>query len=124
MPLRSVPGSSETASHVDPELVEFEARDLEAQLLKIEKLGETPSKAKSKVVDEAMDKIKIWQSTGLDLDENKEVIDQLMRDLDLLHRENMAPRPILEISLGLAKDVANLHNQYEDLKPSFNMSEL
>ncbi|KAL6294024.1 hypothetical protein ACE6H2_002166 [Prunus campanulata] len=46
-----------------------------------------------------------------------------MKDLDLLHRENMAPRPILEISLGLARDVLNLHNRYEDLKPSFNASE-
>ncbi|CAL8162179.1 unnamed protein product [Prunus armeniaca] len=41
----------------------------------------------------------------------------------LLHKENMAPRPILEISLGLARDVLNLHNRYEDLKPSFNASE-
>lgn len=35
----------------------------------------------------------------------------------------MAPRPILEISLGLARDVHNLHNRYEDLKPSFKASE-
>ncbi|CAL8117095.1 unnamed protein product [Prunus armeniaca] len=35
----------------------------------------------------------------------------------------MAPRPILEISLCLARDVFNLHNCYEDLKPSFNASE-
>ncbi|KAI5312690.1 hypothetical protein L3X38_041864 [Prunus dulcis] len=35
----------------------------------------------------------------------------------------MAPRPILEISLGLARDVLNLHNRYEDLKPSFKASE-
>ncbi|CAL2256414.1 unnamed protein product [Prunus armeniaca] len=37
--------------------------------------------------------------------------------------ENMAPRPILEISLGMARDVLNLHNRYEDLKPSFKASE-
>ncbi|CAL2256811.1 unnamed protein product [Prunus armeniaca] len=35
----------------------------------------------------------------------------------------MAPRPILEISLGLARDVLNLHNRYEDPKPSFKASE-
>ncbi|CAL8162799.1 unnamed protein product [Prunus armeniaca] len=46
-----------------------------------------------------------------------------MKDLDLMHRENMAPRPILELSLGLARDVLNLHNRYEDLKPSFKASE-
>lgn len=45
-----------------------------------------------------------------------------MKDLDLLHKENMAPRPILEINLGLARDVFNLHNRYEHLKPSFNAS--
>ncbi|CAL2237909.1 unnamed protein product [Prunus armeniaca] len=63
MPLHSVPGSSTTASYADPELAEFEVMDLEAQLLKIEKLGATPSKSKSKAVDE------------LDLDGNKEAID-------------------------------------------------
>lgn len=67
MPFHSVPSSSTTASFADPELVEFEAMDLEAQLLKIEKLGATPSKAKFKVVDEAMDKIRIWQSTKLNM---------------------------------------------------------
>ncbi|CAL9004670.1 unnamed protein product, partial [Prunus brigantina] len=49
MPLHSVPGSSTTASYTDPELAEFEAMDLEAQLLKIEKNGATPSKSKSKI---------------------------------------------------------------------------
>ncbi|CAL2247354.1 unnamed protein product [Prunus armeniaca] len=34
----------------------------------------------------------------------------------------MAPRPILEISLGLARDVLNLQNRYEDLTPSFSAS--
>ncbi|CAL9024720.1 unnamed protein product [Prunus brigantina] len=97
--------------------------DLEAQLLKIEELGETPSKAKSKVVDKAMDRIRIWQTTEVDLDENKEVIDQLMKDLDLQHRESMAPRSIFKISLGLARDVANIHDLYEDLRPSLNISE-
>ncbi|CAL9024629.1 unnamed protein product [Prunus brigantina] len=65
----------------------------------------------------------IVQSIELDLDENQGVVDQLMKDLDLLHRENMPPRPILELSLGLARDVLNLHNRYEDLKPSFMASE-
>ncbi|CAL2256229.1 unnamed protein product [Prunus armeniaca] len=104
-------------------LAEFEAMDLDAQLDKLKQLSPIPGKAKSKVVDEAVDRVKIWQSTELDLDENKEAIDQLMKDLDLLHRQNVAPRPILEISLGLARDVLNLHNCYEDLKPSFKASE-
>ncbi|CAL2236865.1 unnamed protein product [Prunus armeniaca] len=119
MPIHSLPGSPTTASFADPELAEFEAMDLVAQLDKLEKLSSTPSKAKSKAVD----RVKIWQSTELDLDENQEAVDQLIKDLDLLHRENMAPRPILEISLGLARDVLNLHNRYEDLKPSFKASE-
>ncbi|CAL8090258.1 unnamed protein product [Prunus armeniaca] len=54
---------------------------------------------------------------------NWEAIDQLMKDLDLLHRQNMAPKPILEMSLGLARDVLNLHDRYEDLKPTFKTSE-
>ncbi|CAL2237908.1 unnamed protein product [Prunus armeniaca] len=33
-----------------------------------------------------------------------------MKDLDLLHRENMAPRPILKISLGLARDATHEAN--------------
>ncbi|CAL8168782.1 unnamed protein product [Prunus armeniaca] len=82
-----------------------------------------PGKAKSKVMNEAVDRVKIWQSTELDLDKNQEVVDQLMKDQDLLHRESMAPRAILEISLGLARDVLNLHNRYKDLKPSFKASE-
>ncbi|CAL9025626.1 unnamed protein product [Prunus brigantina] len=122
MPLHSVPGSSTTVSFANPELAEFEDMDLDAQLQRIEKLGATPSKAKSKAGDEAVDRIKIWQSTELDLDENKEIIDQLMKDLDLMHMENMAPRPILEIGLGLAKDLINLHK--EDLRLSFSASEL
>ncbi|CAL8087204.1 unnamed protein product [Prunus armeniaca] len=35
----------------------------------------------------------------------------------------MAPKPILEMSLGLARDVLNLHDRYEDLKPTFKTSE-
>ncbi|CAL2240394.1 unnamed protein product [Prunus armeniaca] len=31
--------------------------------------------------------------------------------------------PILEISLGLVRDVVNLHNRYEDLQPSFKAFE-
>lgn len=123
MHIRSIPCSLETASHADPELVEFEPMDLEAQLLKIEKLGETPSKAKSRAMGEMMDRVRIWQTTELDLDEYKEFIDRLMKDLDLLHKENMAPRSILEIRLGLARDVAIIHDRYEDLKPSLNTSE-
>ena len=73
--------------------------DLDAQLDRLEKLGATPSKAKSKAVDEAVVRIRIWQSTELDLDENKRAVDQLMKDLDLLHSEDMAPRPILEHNL-------------------------
>ncbi|CAL9019157.1 unnamed protein product [Prunus brigantina] len=46
-----------------------------------------------------------------------------MKDMDLLHRENMAPKPILEMSLGLARDVLILHDCYEDLKPTFKTSE-
>ncbi|CAL8167611.1 unnamed protein product [Prunus armeniaca] len=119
MPIHSLLGSFTTTSFADPELVEFEAMDFDAQLDKLEKLSSTPSKAKSKAVD----RLKIWESTEMDLDENQEAVDQLMKDLDLLHRENMAPRPILEISLGLARDMLNLHNRYEDLKPSFKASE-
>ncbi|CAL8089423.1 unnamed protein product [Prunus armeniaca] len=52
IPIHSVPGSSTTASIADSELAEFEAMDLEAQPDKLEKLGSTPSKAKSKAVDE------------------------------------------------------------------------
>ncbi|CAL2230259.1 unnamed protein product [Prunus armeniaca] len=122
-PLIVAVSSSTTASFVDPELAEFEAMDLDAQLDKLEKLSSTPGKAKSKVVDEAVDRVKIWQSTKLDLDENREVVDQLKKDLDLLHRENMAPWPILEINLGLSRDVLNLHYHYEDLKPSFKTFE-
>ncbi|KAI5311280.1 hypothetical protein L3X38_000118 [Prunus dulcis] len=46
-----------------------------------------------------------------------------MKDLDLLHRQNMALKPILKMSLGLARDVLNLHDRYEDLKPTFKTSE-
>ncbi|CAL2237097.1 unnamed protein product [Prunus armeniaca] len=123
IPIHSVPGSSITTSFADPELAEFEAMDLDAQLQKLEKLGATLGKAKSKAVDEVVDRVRIWQSTELDLDENKEAVDQLMKDLDLLHKENMALWPIFEISLGLARDVLNLHNRYDDLKPSFNASQ-
>ncbi|CAL9019084.1 unnamed protein product, partial [Prunus brigantina] len=39
-----------------------------------------------------------------------------MKDLDLLHRQNIAPKPILEMSLGLARDVLNLHDRYKEAK--------
>ncbi|CAL2239240.1 unnamed protein product [Prunus armeniaca] len=123
MPIHSFPSSSTTASFADPELAEFEAMDLDAQLDKLEKLSSPPGKAKSKAVDEAMERLKIWQSTELELDENREVVNQLMKDLDLLHIQNMAPKPILEMTLGLARDVLNLHDRYEDLKPIFKTSE-
>ncbi|CAL9004107.1 unnamed protein product [Prunus brigantina] len=123
MPIHSLPGSSATASLADPELAEFKAMDLDAQLDRLEMLSSPIGKAKSKAVEEAMERLKIWQSTELELDEDREAIDQLMKDLDLLHRQNMAPKPILEMSLGLARDVLNLHDRYEDLKPTFKTSE-
>ncbi|CAL8993763.1 unnamed protein product [Prunus brigantina] len=123
MPIHSLPGSSATASFADPELAEFEAMDLDAQLDRLEMLSSPVGKAKSKAVEEAVERLKIWQSTELELDEGREAIDQLMKDLDLLHRQNIAPKPILEMSLGLARDVLNLHDCYEDLKPTFKTSE-
>ncbi|CAL9019382.1 unnamed protein product [Prunus brigantina] len=123
MPIHSLPGSSATASFADPELAEFEAMDLDARLDRLEVLSSPVGKAKSKAVEEAMERLKIWQSTKLELDEGREVIGQLMKDLDLMHRQNMAPKPILEMSLGLARDVLNLHDRYEDLKPTFKTSE-
>ncbi|BBN67633.1 hypothetical protein Prudu_136S000500 [Prunus dulcis] len=123
MPIHSLPGSSATASFADPELEEFEAMDLDAQLDRLEKLSSPPSKAKSRAVQEAMERLKIWQSTELEFDEDTGALDQLMKDLDLLHRQNMAPRPILEMGLSLARDVLNLHGRYEDLKPTFKTSE-
>ncbi|KAI5311281.1 hypothetical protein L3X38_000119 [Prunus dulcis] len=71
MPIHSLPGSYTTASFADPELAEFEVMDLDAQLNKLEKLSSTPSKAKSKAVNEAMERVRIWQSTELELDENR-----------------------------------------------------
>ncbi|CAL8167266.1 unnamed protein product [Prunus armeniaca] len=119
----SLAGSSATASFADPELAEFEAMDLDAQLDKLEKLSSPVGKIKSRAVEEAMERLKIWQSTELELDEGREAFDQLMKDLDQLHRQNMAPKPILEMSLGLARDVLNLHDRYEDLRPTFKTSE-
>ncbi|CAL8084675.1 unnamed protein product [Prunus armeniaca] len=123
MPIHSLPGSSTMTSFTDPELADFEAMDLDAQLDKLEKLSSTPGKAKSKAVDEDVDRVKIWQFAKLDLDDSGEAFDHLMKDMDLLHRENMAPRPILELNLGLARDVLNPYNCYEDLKHSFKASE-
>ncbi|CAL9020586.1 unnamed protein product [Prunus brigantina] len=123
MPIHSLPSSSTTTSFAGPKLAESEAMDLDAQLGKLEKLSSTPGNAKSKAMDEAMERVKIWQSTELELDENREVVDQLMRDLDLLHRQNMSPKPILPMSRGLARDVLNLHDRYVDLKPTFKTFE-
>ncbi|CAL2259905.1 unnamed protein product [Prunus armeniaca] len=123
MPIHSLLGSSATASFADPELAEFEAMDLDAQLDRLEMLSSPVGKAKSKAVKEAMERLKIWQSNELELDEDREAIDQLMKDLDLLHRHNMSPKPILEMSLGLARDVLNPHDHYEDFKPTFKTSE-
>ncbi|BBN68184.1 hypothetical protein Prudu_320S000200 [Prunus dulcis] len=44
MPIHSFPGSSATASFADPELEEFEAMDLDAQLDRLEKLSSPPSR--------------------------------------------------------------------------------
>ncbi|CAL9012731.1 unnamed protein product, partial [Prunus brigantina] len=118
MPIHSLAGSSTTASFADPEMAEFEAMDLDAQLERLEKLSSPVGKTKSKAVEEAMERLKIWQSTELELDEGREAIDQLMKEVDLLHRQNMAPKSILEMSLGLARDVLNLHDRYKDLKPT------
>ncbi|BBG93335.1 autoinhibited Ca2+-ATPase 11 [Prunus dulcis] len=71
MPIHSFPGSSATASFADPELEEFEAMDLDAQLDKLEKLSSPPSKAKPRAVQEAMERLKIWQFTELEFDEDK-----------------------------------------------------
>ncbi|CAL2229294.1 unnamed protein product [Prunus armeniaca] len=86
MPIHSIPSSPATASFADLELAEFEAMDLDAQLDRLEQLSSIPSKAKSKAVDEAVNRVRLWQSTELDLYESGEAIDQLMQDLDLLHR--------------------------------------
>ncbi|CAL2259634.1 unnamed protein product [Prunus armeniaca] len=59
MPIHSLPASSATASYADPELAEFEVMDLDSQLDKLEKLSSTPWKAKSKAVEEAMERLKI-----------------------------------------------------------------
>ena len=71
MSIYSIHSSPATTSFADPELAEFEVMDLDAQLDRLEKLSSTHGKAKSKVADEAVDKVKIWQSTELDLDENE-----------------------------------------------------
>lgn len=76
MPLHFVPSSSTTTSFADPELAESKVMDLEAQLQKLEKLGATLNKAKSKAVDEAVSRIRIWQLAELNLDGNKEIISQ------------------------------------------------
>ncbi|CAL8167772.1 unnamed protein product [Prunus armeniaca] len=86
MPIHSLPGSSAAASFANPKLAEFEALDSDAQLDILEMLSSPVGKAKSKAVKEAMERLKIWQSNELELDEDKEAIDQLMKDLDLLHR--------------------------------------
>ncbi|BBH05133.1 autoinhibited Ca2+-ATPase 11 [Prunus dulcis] len=44
MPIHSFPGSSATASFADPELEEFEAMDLDAQLDRLEKLSSPPAR--------------------------------------------------------------------------------
>ncbi|CAL8152305.1 unnamed protein product [Prunus armeniaca] len=59
MPIHSLPGSSTTASSANPELAAFEGMDLDAQLDQLEKLSSAPGKAKSKVVEEAMERLKI-----------------------------------------------------------------
>ncbi|CAL8164894.1 unnamed protein product [Prunus armeniaca] len=60
MPIHFLAGSSATTSFTDPELAEFEAMDLDAQLDKLEKLSSPVGKMKSKAVEEAMERLKIW----------------------------------------------------------------
>lgn len=118
MPIQSILGSLDTVSHTDPELVEIEAMDLETHLLKLEKIETTSNKSKSKVVDEALGRIRVWQSSNLDLDGGKDLIDYLMKDLNLLHRENVAPHLIVEVSFSQARDVAIVVENFEDVKSS------
>ncbi|CAL2257128.1 unnamed protein product [Prunus armeniaca] len=59
MPIHSPPGSSITASFADLELAEFEAMDLDAQLDRLEMLSSPVGKAKSKAVEEALERLKI-----------------------------------------------------------------
>ncbi|CAL9018579.1 unnamed protein product [Prunus brigantina] len=106
LPIHSFPSSSTTASFADPELVEFEAMDLDAQLDKLEKLSSPPGKAKSRAVEEVMERLKIWQSAELELDEDRETIDQLMKDLDLLHRQIWPPNLYLRLKAELDQMVA------------------
>lgn len=51
------------------------------------------------------------------------MVDQLMKNLDLLYKENMAPHLLLEMGLHLARDVAATMERHEDLKPSLKDSE-
>lgn len=76
MPISSFAGK-QTSPFVDPKMVEWEVMDLEAQLLKIKELEETPSKFRSKAVSESIERVKIWQTIELGLNKNKEAIDQL-----------------------------------------------
>ncbi|BBN68985.1 autoinhibited Ca2+-ATPase 11 [Prunus dulcis] len=123
MPIHSLPGSSATASLLTQNWKSLKLWTWMLNWTGWKKLSSPPSKAKSRAVQEAMERLKIWQSTELEFDEDKGVLDQLMKDLDLLHRQNMAPKPILEMGLSLARDVLNLHDRYEDLKPTFKTSE-
>lgn len=75
MPLQSIPSSSDTASHVDPKLAEFGAMNLEARLERLEKLVKALSKAKSMGLDEALSRLKIWQTTEVHLDDRNKVVD-------------------------------------------------
>ncbi|BBG97052.1 hypothetical protein Prudu_006054 [Prunus dulcis] len=107
------PGSSATASFADPELEEFEAMDLDAQLDRLEKLSSPPSKAKSRAVQEAMERLKIWQSTELEFGKIKGLwtccIDRTWLQSLFLRWAK------------LARDVLNLHDRYEDLSPPSNL---
>lgn len=59
MAIQYVPSSSKNVVHGDPELAEFKAMDLDAQLLKLGKLEITPRKCKSKAIDEELEIIRI-----------------------------------------------------------------
>lgn len=77
MPIQFGLGSSDIAFYDDANIAEFEAMDLEAQLDKLQ----WRLQVKSRAVNEALDIIKIWQTTEVSLDDGKEVVDQLMKDL-------------------------------------------
>ncbi|CAL9028675.1 unnamed protein product [Prunus brigantina] len=60
--------------------------------------------------------------------EEEEILAEVIAESIALARSNRerskrAPGPIIEMSLGPARDMLSLHNRYEDLKPTFATSE-